>query len=193
MEGRTDSGRNRNGAHAVPAIMKYAALIALGLIGSATPACAGELFGGLTVHDVDTPLNKGGYEGGLDVQAGWRGARIKALKAIGGPSPYAFVSVSTEGGTNLAAAGLSWKIGDKIFLRPGIGLAIHDRSSHVVHGPLRGDLGSRILFEPELGVGVRLGKRMTAEASWVHVSHAGLFSGQNPGMDNIGVRVSLGF
>jgi lipid A 3-O-deacylase len=159
----------------------------------ATPAWAGELFGGLTAHDVDTPLNKGGYEGGLDVEAGWRGARIKALKPIGGPSPYAFVSVSTEGGTNLAAIGLSWKIGDKVFLRPGIGLAIHDRSSHVVHGFLRGDLGSRVLFEPELGVGVRLGKRVTAEAVWVHVSHAGLFSDQNPGMENIGVRVSLGF
>ena len=122
----------------------------------------------------------------LDVQAGWRGARIKALKAVGGPSPYAFVSVSTEGGTNLAAIGLSWKIGDKVFLRPGIGLAVHDRSSNVVYGGFRGDLGSRILFEPELGVGVRLGERVTAEASWVHVSNAGLFSRQNPGMDNIG-------
>jgi hypothetical protein len=185
--------RNRSGARRVGAVMKYAALIALGLVGSATPACARELFGGITVHDADTPFNKGGYEDGLDIQAGLRGARIKALKAIGAPSPYAFVSASTEGGTNLAAIGLSWKIGDKFFLRPGIGLAIHDRSSHVVHGALRGDLGSRILFEPELGVGVRLGKRVTAEASWVHVSHATLFSAQNPGMDNIGVRFSLGF
>jgi hypothetical protein len=173
--------------------MKYALLIALGLVCPATPAFAGELFGGITVHDVDTPLNKGGYENGLDVQAGWRGARIKALKAIGGPSPYAFVSVSTEGGTNLAAIGLSWKIGDKFFLRPGIGLAVHDRSSSVIRGGLRGDFGSRILFEPELGVGVRLGKRLTAEASWVHVSNAGILSSQNPGMDNIGIRVSLGF
>ncbi len=173
--------------------MKYPSLIFLGLICSATQAHAGELFGGIKVHDVDTPLNKGGFEGGLDVEAGWRGARIDALKAVGAPSPYAFVSVSTEGGTNLAAIGISWKIGDKIFLRPGIGLAIHDRSSHVIHGGLRGDLGSRILFEPELGVGVRLSKRVTAEASWVHVSHATLFSSQNPGMDNIGLRVSLGF
>lgn len=173
--------------------MKYALLIAIGMVGFATPACAGELFGGITVHDVDTPLNKGGHEEGLDVQAGWRGARIKVLNAIGGPSPYAFVSVSTGGGTNLAAIGLSWKIGDKVFLRPGIGLAVHDRSSNIAYGGFRGDLGSRILFEPELGVGVRLGKRATAEASWVHVSNAGLLSRQNPGMDNIGLRLSLGF
>jgi hypothetical protein len=173
-------------------VRPFPILLAASFAGIAAPASAGELFGGVTVHDVDTPLNKGGFEQGLDVQAGWRGARIKALKAIGKPSPYAFVSASTQGATNLAAAGLSWKIGDKFFLRPGIGLAVHDRSSHVVHGGLRGDLGSRILFEPELGVGVRLGKRLTAEASWVHVSHAGLFSRQNPGMDNIGIRLSLG-
>jgi hypothetical protein len=159
---------------------------------AATPAHAGELFGGLYAHDVDTPLNKGGYEGGLAVSAGFRGEPIKALKAVGGPSPYVLVSVSTEGGTNLAAAGLSWKIGHKVYLRPGIGLAVHDRSSHIVYGNLRGDLGSRILFEPELGVGVQVSERVSVEAHWLHVSHAGLFnSGQNPGMDNIGLRLNL--
>ena len=166
-------------------------LLAATAFASAAPAAAGELFGGLTVHDVDTPLNKGGREDGLDIQAGVRGARIKALKAIGAPSPYAFVSVSTNGGTNLAAAGLSWKIGDRIFLRPGFGLAIHDRSSNVVYGNLRGDLGSRILFEPELGIGFRIGERLTAEASWVHVSNGGILANQNPGMENIGIRISF--
>jgi hypothetical protein len=158
----------------------------------ATPASAGELFGGLYAHDVDTPLNKGGYEGGLAVSAGFRGDRIRALKGIGGPSPYVLVSVSTEGGTNLAAAGLSWKIGRKVYLRPGIGLAIHDRSSNIVYGNLRGDFGSRILFEPELGIGVQASERVSVEASWIHVSHAGLFNGaQNPGMDNIGLRLNF--
>jgi hypothetical protein len=168
--------------------MRYS--LALLLLAAASPAPAAEIFGGLTVHDVDTPLNKGGFEGGLDVQAGFRGGRIGVLKAIGAPSPYGFVSVSTEGATNLAAAGLSWKIGGRLFLRPGLGLAIHDRSSDVVHGAFRGDLGSRILFEPELGLGFRIDPRWSAEATWVHVSHARLFSDQNPGMDNIGVRIS---
>lgn len=170
--------------------MKAAFLAAL-LLGAASPAPAAEIFGGLAVQDVDTPLNKGGYEGGLAVQAGVRGSGIGALKIIGSPQPYAFVSVATDGGTNLAAAGLSWKIGNKFYLRPGLGLAVHDRSSHVVHGNLRGDLGSRVLFEPELGVGIRLADRLTAEASWVHVSHARLFSHQNPGMDNIGLRLNF--
>lgn len=158
------------------------------------PASAAEIFGGLAAHDVDTPLNKGGFEDGLAVQAGVRGGRIRALKAIGAPSPYAFASVSTEGATNFAAVGLSWKIGGRVYFRPGIGLAVHDRSSHVVHGNLRGDFGSRILFEPELGLGFRIDERWSAEASWVHMSHATLFnSRQNPGIDNLGVRVNYRF
>ncbi|HYJ83983.1 MAG TPA: acyloxyacyl hydrolase [Allosphingosinicella sp.] len=164
------------------------------LVVAPAPASAQEVFGGLAAHDVDTPLNKGGFEDGLAVQAGIRGGRIKALKAIGAPSPYAFASLSTDGGTNFAAVGLSWKIGGRFYLRPGIGLAVHDRSSHVVYGNLRGDFGSRILFEPELGLGFRIDERWSAEASWVHLSHGGLFnSRQNPGMDNIGMRLNHRF
>jgi lipid A 3-O-deacylase len=33
---------------------------------------------------------------------------------------------------------------------------------------------------------------VTAEASWVHMSHATLFGKQNPGIDNLGVRVTVG-
>jgi hypothetical protein len=32
---------------------------------------------------------------------------------------------------------------------------------------------------------------MSVEASWVHMSHATLFSRQNPGIDNLGVRLNL--
>jgi lipid A 3-O-deacylase len=39
---------------------------------------------------------------------------------------------------------------------------------------------------------VRVSSRATIEASWVHMSHAQLFSRENPGIDNLGVRVSLG-
>jgi hypothetical protein len=168
--------------------------LAAALLAAAAPAPAAEIFGGLAAHDVDTPLNKGGFEDGLAVQAGVRGSPLRGLKAIGSPSPYAFASVSTEGATNFAAVGLSWKIGGRVYLRPGIGLAVHDRSSNVVHGNLRGDFGSRILFEPELGLGLRIDERWSAEASWVHMSHAGLFnSRQNPGIDNLGVRVNYRF
>ena len=32
---------------------------------------------------------------------------------------------------------------------------------------------------------------MTIEASWVHMSHATFFGDQNPGIDNIGARLSF--
>ena len=40
-------------------------------------------------------------------------------------------------------------------------------------------------------MGARINDRLSIEASWVHMSHAQLFSGQNPGIDNLGVRLSL--
>jgi lipid A 3-O-deacylase len=166
-------------------------VLALALALAAGPARASALFGGLLAHDVDTPLSKGGRESGLDLQFGWRGGRIGALGFIGAPSPYAFVAAASGGGTHVAAAGLSWRIGGRLFARPGIGIAVHTRSSHGVAGGFRTDLGSRILFEPELGLGLQVSERVAIEATWVHVSHAQLLSRQNPGMDSIGLRLTF--
>ena len=150
------------------------------------PAAAGEVFGGLYVHDVKTPLNLSGVEGGMDVQLGWRGGRIGNTPL----QPYVFGALNTSGETNYAAAGLSAKFGDRIYIRPGLGLAVHTGSVDDYQRTDRIAFGSRILFEPELGIGARIGERATIEASWVHMSHATLFSGQNPGIDNLGVRLS---
>ncbi len=166
---------------------RLAALLLL----SAAPADAAELFTGLMAHDIDTPLTKGGFESGADLELGWRGDRLSGLRAIGAPSPYAFASIATGGETHFAAAGLSWRIGGRLFARPGIGLALHSRSSNSpIRNGRRTDLGSRILFEPELGIGYQLNARVSIEAAWVHVSHAQLLSGQNPGMDSIGLRLT---
>lgn len=162
-------------------------LLALCLLLAAAPAQASEVFAGLLAHDIETPLTRGGFENGADLELGWRGRRLGFL---GGPSPYAFASVATNGGTHLAAAGLSWRLGGRLFARPGLGLAVHTRSAHGVRNGLRTDLGSRILFEPELGLGYQLSDRVALEATWVHVSHAQLLSRQNPGMDSIGIRLS---
>lgn len=157
---------------------------------AAAPAGATEIFGGVLVHDVDSPFSIGGIEDGIDLQLGWRGGRIRALRVVGAPSPYAFASVATSGETHFAAAGLSWRIGDRLFVRPGLGFAVHTRGSRGVANGFRTDLGSRILFEPEVGIGYRIDDRFTVEATWVHISQAQLFSRQNPGMDSIGVRLS---
>jgi len=168
--------------------MRWLALLALG---AAAPAQASEVFAGLLAHDVETPLTKGGFESGADIELGWRGDRLRALGFIGAPSPYVFVSAATGGETHLAAAGLSWRLGGRLFVRPGLGIAIHTRSSDGVVNGLRTDLGSRILFEPEIGIGYQVSERAAIEATWVHVSHAQLLSRQNPGMDSIGLRLSF--
>ncbi|HEU0310464.1 MAG TPA: acyloxyacyl hydrolase [Sphingomicrobium sp.] len=152
------------------------------------PANAGELFGGLYAHDLNTPLNHAGPEGGLDVQLGWRGERIGRTPL----QPFAFVTVNTSGDTHYGAIGLSAKFGDRLFVRPGIGIALHTGSTADQFNPDNDDIefGSRILFEPELGIGARLSDRMTIEASWVHMSHGKLFSEQNSGIHNLGVRLT---
>ncbi|QPQ56141.1 acyloxyacyl hydrolase [Allosphingosinicella flava] len=164
--------------------------VALPWAGSAR---ADEIFGGLHTQDVDTVFTKSGIEEGVALQLGWRGDRIGALGFIGRPSPHAFVSVSTDGGANFAAAGLSWKFGKTVYARPGIGIAIHDGPGGEIDRRDRIVFGSRVLFEPEIAVGYQVSGRVSVEASWVHLSHAQLFSRQNPGIDNIGMRVNYRF
>ncbi len=152
------------------------------------PAHAGEIFGGLYVHDLDTPLTKSGIEGGADLQLGWRGGRMGRTPL----QPYAFGAVNTAGKTSYAAIGLSAKFGKKIYVRPGLGIAIHTGSAKNFQDRTNDeiDFGSRVLFEPELGVGTRINDRLSIEASWIHMSHGQLFGRQNPGIDNIGVRLN---
>jgi hypothetical protein len=174
--------------------MKTSILAGLAIAATAltTPAQAGELFGGLFVHGVDTPLSLGGSpEGGIDAQLGYRGGPITGLKL----EPYVFGSANTKGDTHFASIGLSRKFGDAVYIRPGIGLAVHTGSSANRDNPFNDkiEFGSRILFEPELGIGARLNERMSVEASWVHLSHATLFGRQNPGIDNIGARLNYRF
>lgn len=153
----------------------------------AGPAAAGELFGGLYVHDVKLPTDKSGIENGMDIQVGYRGGGI-ALTPL---RPYAFAALNSAGQTNYAAVGLSAKFGHSIYIRPGLGIAIHTGSAGKFFNPDKIAFGSRVLFEPELGVGTRINSRLSIEASWIHMSHAQLFGKENPGIDNLGVRLNL--
>jgi len=175
-------------AAALPALLLAASPAAAQ---DARPLNRGEIFVGVYAHDIDSPLNLRGYSEGVDLQLGWRGARIRGLRAIGSPSPYVFGALNTAGDVHYAAAGVSWKFGRTVYVRPGIGLAVHDAPSFE-RNPDR-SLGSRILFEPEVAVGVQVSERLSVEASLVHLSHATLFDGHNPGMDNAGVRLNYRF
>lgn len=155
---------------------------------AATPAQAGELFGGVYIHDIDSPLTKSGLEKGADLQLGYRWDRIGKTPL----QPYVFGAVNTSGETHYAAVGISAKFGSRLFVRPGVGIALHSGDDGNFENPSDDDIefGSRILFEPELGVGYQVNDRFSVEASIIHLSHARLFGRQNPGIDNVGVRLS---
>jgi hypothetical protein len=169
----------------------FSLLVAVAAVPSSVSAA--ELFGGLYVHDVKLPTDLSGIESGADIMLGYRGGAIaKPLGAV--LQPYAFGALNTAGQTSYAAAGMSarFDVGNAIYIRPGLGLAIHNGSAGRYFREDRIAFGSRVLFEPELGIGTRLNNRLSVEASWVHMSHATLFSHENPGIDNLGVRLNLG-
>ena len=171
--------------------MKRAFILCAAVLAAAVPASAhaGEVFGGAYVHDVKLPTNLSGFEGGLDLQLGYRGGRI-------GKTPlqwYAFGALNTAGETSYAATGLSARfgLGDGFYIRPGVGIAIHNGSAGKFYRTDKIAFGSRVLLEPEVGIGKQVNDRLSIEASWVHMSHAQLRGRENPGIDNLGFRVNL--
>lgn len=91
-------------------------------------------------------------------------------------------------------------------MQPGIGVAIHDGGVNLRSPDEPGltpeerlkrqrdfytklDLGSRVLFEPELSVGWKATRRLSVELSWIHISRAKLAGDYNPGLGDVGLRL----
>jgi len=174
--------------------LRFAAFLLTALLAAEVPssAHAGEIFGGLYVHDVKLPTDLSGIEEGADVMVGYRGGRIARIWK-GELQPYVFAALNTAGQTNYGAVGISarFPLGADWYFRPGLGLAIHTGSAGHFFRTDKIAFGSRVLFEPELALGARISKRVSVEASWVHMSHAQLEGRENPGIDNLGVRLNV--
>jgi hypothetical protein len=163
-------------------------LILLPLL-AATPAQAQEVFAGLHAHAVNTPLSlSSGEERGLDLSLGYRFGGIAGTRL----QPYVLGALNSRGDTSFVAAGLSYRFGNRVYVRPGVGVALHNGSAGNFEVPRNGEIefGSRVLFEPELAVGIQATDRLGIEASLVHLSQGQLFGKQNPGIDNIGIRLN---
>jgi lipid A 3-O-deacylase len=171
-------------------VMIFCAVLAMAVVPSA--ARADELFAGVAKHDVKTPLDLSGIESGMDVSLGYRAGAIGHLFTAE-LEPYIFGALNTAGNTDYAAAGIEakFRLGNRLYFRPGLGIAIHDGSAGKYYRTDRIAFGSRVLFEPEIAVGVQVSRRFSLEASWVHMSHAQLFGKENPGIDNLGVRLNF--
>ena len=119
---------------------------------------------------------------------------IAAARSSGRLCSRIFSARSIPPGTRATPrSGLSAKFGKRIYIRPGLGIAVHTGSAKKFQDLSNDkiDFGSRVLFEPEIAIGAQINGRLSIEASWVHMSHAQFFARQNPGIDNLGVRLNL--
>lgn len=158
---------------------------------SLEPASASEAFGGIFAHNVELPTTIGSPEGGAALQFGVRSAPVAEV-LTGQLRPYLFGSVNSGRGLNFAAAGLAarFQVSERIYVQPGFGIAVHDGPGRdASRGDGRLYLGSRVLAQLELMLGWRVTDRMSIEAGQVHLSHAKLLAPQNPGLDELGVRL----
>jgi lipid A 3-O-deacylase len=175
---------------------------------AADPARAGEAFAGLYAHDVDDSISYGKFEDGAQIVAGVRTTALDELAFLGKPRVHLMAGVNTSGGTNYIATGLAWRFrfAERFYIQPGIGLAVHDghvnlpspdepglspaeRLKRLYDFQTKLDLGSRVLFEPELSLGWKATPRMSVELSWIHLSHGRLAGHYNPGVADVGLRV----
>lgn len=174
----------------------------------AGPAAAGEVFAGAYAHDIDDGISYGKFENGAQLVAGVRTTALDELKVLGRPRVHLLAGVNTSGGTDYLATGLAWRfqLTERLYLQPGIGVAIHDGRVNLPSPDAPGltpqqrlerlrdrqtklDLGSRVLFEPELSLGWKATRRLSVELSWIHLSHARLAGHYNPGLGDVGVRL----
>jgi len=145
-------------------------------------------------------------DGTADVQLVYRSAPLRfALK----PRLTGKLQVNTAGRTSFASVGAEWRqhiLRGRVYGQVGIGLTLHDgyrftpdpfaSGLPVDEARRRYDIyrkhtsfGSQVLFNPNASVGVRLNPRWAIEATWEHFSHRQVFSEQNPGIDNLGLRL----
>lgn len=182
--------------------------IAAAVAAAASPAAAGEVFAGVYAHDVDDGISYGKFEHGAQIVVGVRTTALDELSLLRRPRVHLLMGVNTRGDTDYVAAGLSWRFrfAERFYIEPGIGLAVQDGKVNLPSPDEPGltpqqrlerlhdyqtklDLGSRVLFEPELSLGYRATDRLSVELSWIHMSHGRLAGSYNPGVADVGLRV----
>ena len=167
--------------------------VLLGLLGPVA-ATAQEAYVGGFGHNLDLGISARPREHGADVEVGLRTAPLVETRLIQ-LRGYGMGSFNSDHGVNFGSIGLAlrFKLPRGFYIQPGLGGAAQTGDDH--HYQFYSDrlsLGSRFLFQPELAVGLPLGPRFAAELAYVHISNAHL-SPQNPGMDDLGVRLVYRF
>lgn len=149
-----------------------------------------------------------GFEenGTVDVQIAYRTAPLRILLK---PRLTAKAQINTAGRTSFASIGAEWRqhiLHGRVYGQAGIGVTVID-GYRFTPDPFqpgisnaeawrrydiyrrRTSFGSKILFNPNASIGVRLDRRWAVELAWEHFSHRQMFSDTNPGIDNVGIRI----
>ena len=124
------------------------------------------------------------------------------LSPLLAPRPVVGATIAFDAdATSQIYAGLDWRfdLTERFFVSGGVGGALHNgetdpfdpaidtgRAGHTTF------LGCRALFRLNANAGLRVTKRVSASVYWAHLSNAGLCD-PNEGLDNLGLRLGLGF
>lgn len=138
-----------------------------------------------------------------DVPGGWSGFHVEQnavdlnVEAIFSPSisfwggrlrPALGATVNFNGDTSKVYLDARWQrdFANRWFLGIGLGLAVHDGDIDTGN-PHRKQLGSRVLFHPNLEIGYRLDPHNSISLFYDHISN-GSTADPNEGFDTLGVR-----
>lgn len=145
-------------------------------------------------------------DGTIDVQITYRTAPLRILLK---PRLTAKAQINTDGRTSFFSAGAEWRqhiLRGRVYGQVGIGATVID-GYRFTPDPFqpgisndeawrrydiyrrRTSFGSKLLFNPNASIGVRVDRRWAVELAWEHFSHRQMFSDTNPGIDNVGIRI----
>jgi hypothetical protein len=175
---------------------------------AAGAARADEAVLGVYAHDLNTFISSRSRETGADIEVAYRTAPFDALRAIGRPMVVAEYFSNTAGRTSFGSVSFTWRrywLHERLYGQIGFGAAVHDRYDTIPDPYAPGltpeeaqrrleiyqnfkALGTRVLFDDQLALGWRFSQRFALEASWAHISNAGLGK-PNPGLDDFGAAL----
>lgn len=178
------------------------ALGVAGLVSAGAQAQVSEIRVGVVAHDVVDHAEDGPQ---ISIETLFNSPDF--LGWAGSPRPYLYGSFSTQGYTNLVAAGLDWSgyVAGPVKLNGSFGISYNDGVDDVVDLPpddpvrietaaTRALLGSEWLFRTSIGMDVDLSENWTAGIYYEHFSHGQILgNGRNQALDEVGVRVGYRF
>lgn len=149
---------------------------------------------GVLAHDHGpfSDHNEDGVDLNLEVQ-------FAPLAFPGSPRAHLGVTANFAGETSAAYAGLGFRLHEqpKGFVDALLGVAVHNGPLHKdpVRCDLYSDCGFGTRFLPRLGLeaGYRIGPHATVSLLYDHMSHKWIVSGENEGIDHIGLRYLRAF